>query len=343
MHECTTNMEVIGLENNAKWNEIVCDTGNYDFYHLPAYHALDNSGKPVLLYYSKNGRSCAFPIIVRDIDNTGYKDVTSVYGYAGAVAKSVDLDSAFLAGFRKELKLFFSSENIVSAFSRLHPLLAINDCILDGLGIIKKENLTVGIDLKTSEEEQLSQYTHSVKQALVLLKKENVSVKIAENIEEIKEFAKIYTQNMLRVSASQNYFFPESYFIRFLATIPSFLLLAIKDGEIIAGSLNSQCNGIIQTHLAATKTGFLDISPLKLIWHKVREYGMVRDMHYVHYGGGLSGKNDTLFQFKAHFSDLRFRFKTWRYVHNKKAYKELNFTKFGNNIPKNSFFPIYRI
>ncbi|MDR1762415.1 MAG: GNAT family N-acetyltransferase [Dysgonamonadaceae bacterium] len=335
-------MEIIGLENTKKWDETVRATGNYDFYHLSACHLLYDFGKPVLISHSKNGQSCALPLIIRKIEGSDYCDATSVYGYAGAIISQEAVDNEFITDFQQNLRQFFDENRIVTAFSRLHPLLPAGNALLGGLGKIKKENLTVAIDLKQPESEQFAQYTHSLKQALVLLEKENVSVREAKNSADIEAFIEIYYENMKRVGAAPFYFFPKEYFLKFLATIPSFLLVAEKDGKIIAGSLNSRCNGIIQTHLAATKTEFLDISPLKAVWSNVREYGARKGFRYVHFGGGLSGRNDTLFLFKAHFSDLRFQFSTWRYIHNEKAFKELNLLKFGKIIPETGFFPPYR-
>jgi hypothetical protein len=336
-------LEILSLDNKPRWNEIVQSMDNYDFYHLAEYHQLDLSGTPLLLYYSDNTVSFALPVILRAIAETGYKDITSVYGYAGPLSggKTFSLDS--INKFQERLRDFFDSNRVISAFARLHPLFLNQASILNGLGNVRDENQTVGINLTLPEEEQKKQYTHSLKQALNHLKRKKVFVRQAETKEEIDTFIAIYRENMERVNAAENYFFSCEYFHSFLHTINSFILLAFFEREIICGSLCSMCNGIIQTHLAATKNEFLRDSPLKYVWDQVRETGVKKQMKYLHFGGGISGKNDSLFFFKSHFSNLRFMFKTWRYIHNKTIYNDLLNRKFNGNIPDNRFFPLYRL
>jgi lipid II:glycine glycyltransferase (peptidoglycan interpeptide bridge formation enzyme) len=148
---------------------------------------------------------------------------------------------------------------------------------------------------------------------------------------------------MERVNASEMYFFPNDYFYRFIENLPSALFLAYYEGEAICGSLATSCNGIIQLHLNATKDEYLKLSPLKIVWDYIRRDAITRNERWMHLGGGVGGKDDTLFQFKTRFSDLRFSFKTWRYIHDEEAYARLVFKKFANQVPPSSFFPLYRI
>ena len=169
-----------------------------------------------------------------------------------------------------------------------------------------------------------------------------LQIKQAETKEEIDSFIEIYWENMRRVNASEAYFFPKQYFHDFLKTIPSYLFLAYSKGKPISGSLFTVCNGIIESHLSATKDEFLPLSPLKYVWDKIRLFGVAEKYKYMHLGGGYGGKNDTLFEFKLQFSKCRLQFKSWKYIHNQKIYKHLINTKSENRKIKNGFFPLYR-
>jgi hypothetical protein len=335
-------LEIVSLDNKKRWNEIIQSMNNYDFYHLAEYHQLDNSGMPFLLYYSDNTVAFALPVILRTIEGTEYKDITSVYGYAGPLSNRETAGIEPVKEFQEELSDFFDSNQVVSVFARLHPLFANQELILSGLGNVVDENQTVGIDLTLPEEEQKKQYSHSLKQAISRLKKENVIIRQARNKEEIDTFIDIYRENMKRVRAAKDYFFSHEYFYDFLNNINSFLLLAFYDGKIISGSLCTVCQGIMQTHLAATKDEFLSYSPLKYVWDQVREIGVKNRMKYLHFGGGIKKKDDSLLFFKSHFSDLFFMFKTWRYIHNREVYDYLSGRKLDENPPEISFFPLYR-
>ena len=335
--------EIIPMENHVRWNEIIRSMNDFDFYHLAEYHRLDNSGIPLLLHYSDGTAGFALPFILRHIDGTAYNDITSVYGYSGPLTDTDRPDRKSLASFHKELLRFFDENSVVSVFSRLHPLFPVQEKMMEGTGSTLDTGFTVAIDLNLPENEQKKQYSHSLKNAVNRLKKKNLAVKKAETKAEIAAFAGIYTETMKRVHASPVYFFDNTYFRRFLETLPSALYVAYYEDKIIGGSLFTDCNGIIQPHLSATLNDCLYLSPLKYVWDQIRLYGVEKNRNYMHLGGGLGGNRDTLFAFKAQFSHLYFPFKTWRYVHNREIYDRLVCDRYPENWPDSSFFPLYRL
>jgi hypothetical protein len=333
--------EVITLENPAKWNEIIRSMSDFDFYHLAEYHQLDHSGIPFLLHCSVETAGFALPVILRHIGGTKYNDITSVYGYSGPLTDTVPVKES-LAVFHKSLLRFFDENSVVSVFFRLHPLFPVQEKMLERIGDTVDTGTTVAIDLKLPEDEQKKQYSHSLKNAVNRLKRKMPSVKKAETVSEIEAFAGIYAETMERVHASQVYFFDNTYFFRFLETLPSALYVAYYEDKIIGGSLFTDCNGIIQPHLSATLSDYLYLSPLKYVWEQIRLYGVEKNRNYMHLGGGLGSSRDTLFAFKTQFSRLHFLFKTWRYIHNREIYDRLIQDK-CRNVPDSSFFPLYRL
>jgi lipid II:glycine glycyltransferase (peptidoglycan interpeptide bridge formation enzyme) len=139
------------------------------------------------------------------------------------------------------------------------------------------------------------------------------------------------------------YYFSKDYFYRFIEELPSTLFLAYYEKKPISGSLFTSCNGIVQPHLSATLNEYLRWSPLKLVWDCIRIDAIEKKEKWMHLGGGVSGADDSLFRFKAQFSDIRLVFKTWRYVHNQEAYNRLVVEKYADNIPHSTFFPLYRL
>jgi len=314
----------------------------YDFYHLAEYHQLEHSGQAMLLYYSSKKTSMALPVILRPINETEYNDITSVYGYAGPLSDCVNPDEQEVKNFQKELLHFFDTHRIISVFARLHPLFDNQRLLLSGLGKTVDTNQTVGIDLSVPPQEQKRQYAGSLKNQINRLKRKDVLVKKEQTREAIDLFVEIYRENMKRVHASEMYFFPNDYFYRFIKGLPSSLFLAYYENKAICGSLFTTCNGIVQPHLSATLNDYLRWSPLKLVWDCIRIDAIENKENWMHLGGGVSGADDSLFQFKTQFSDLRFIFKTWRYIHNESVYTQLVFKKFHEHIPSSTFFPLYR-
>jgi len=333
---------IISLDQKDEWNEIIRSMNRYDFYHLNEYHLLENSGRSLLLYFSSDETRIVLPVVLRRIEGTEYNDITSVYGYAGPLSNRENPDTQAISEFQKHLIFFFEENNIVSAFSRLHPFFENQKLILSDLGEVINTNQTVGIDLSLPVNEQKWQYSSSLKKQLNHFKQKNIIVKNAESREEIDIFIEIYNESMKRVNAPEMYFFSKDYFYTFMENLPSSLFLAYYNDEIISGSLFTMCNGIVQIHLSAVKDKFLHLSPLKLVWDCIRIYSDEQNAKWLHLGGGVGGMDDDLFQFKTRFSDLRFIFKTWRYIHNETVYNRLVSGKYPEKIPQSSYFPIYR-
>ncbi|MDR2843504.1 MAG: peptidoglycan bridge formation glycyltransferase FemA/FemB family protein [Candidatus Symbiothrix sp.] len=336
--------ETITIEQAGKWDSIVKSMHSYDFYHLSAYHRLDTSGKAVLLHIQTEKTNFALPVLFRNVEGTDYKDITSVYGYAGPLASQTNPAQEDIRRFQNELKAYCDTHKIISVFARLHPLFENQSEWLDDLGNVNNSNLTVAIDLTLSEKEQRKQYARSLRYRINALKRKNVQIIHASNKQETDTFIDIYRETMDRVNASPQYYFSNEYFYRFLTEIDSCLYLAVYNNQIISGSLCTfSGNGIMQAHLNATRSACLPISPLKLVLDEARLDGIKRGMLRLHLGGGKGGSNDSLFIFKSRFSHLHFQFKTWRYVHNPQAYNRMLRNQFGENIPQTDFFPLYRL
>ena len=335
-------LEIIPANNSKRWNEIVRSLPEYDFYHLAEYHGLDLSGKALLLHFPHKKGTFVLPVLLREIDGTDYRDITSVYGYAGPLSSENNPDPEALRSFHEALKHYFDTQRVVSVFSRLHPLFEKQTSLVDDLGKVTDTNLTVGIDLSLPPAEQRSQYAHSLKNDINRLNKSGLTIKKAENTEEIDWFRILYYESMKRVNAAEMYYFPPSYFYDFLSGIDSEIRLAYYQGIPISGSLFTRCNGIIQVHLSATQSDYLSLSPLKSVWDQIRIFGTENQLKHMHLGGGFGGKNDSLLAFKAQFSKQRFMFKVWSYIHNREMYERFVKEKFGRNIPETAFFPLYR-
>lgn len=339
-------IEIIKYTDKLRWNNFLKKMFISDFYHTLCYHLLDNFGEPILLHYSNGNISILFPLILRKIPETDFFDVTSVYGYSGPLINinSYTVPLNLVKNFHNELDSIFKDLNIITAFSRLHPLIPIQEKLLKGYGDIISLNKTVSIDTSLDIDFQRKKFDKSLKHRLNQLRKKGFYVRKAKTYKEIKKFVEIYHETMDRVNARKSYYFDNKYFIKFLESdeFESFILLAIFNDEIVAGSLFTISNKIMQYHLSGTKNSYLRFSPMKLLIDEARLIASRRGIKFFHLGGGVGGKNDTLFEFKAAFSDQYHYFKIWKKILDKKIYDELVFKKFGKNIPSTNYFPIYR-
>ena len=156
---------------------------------------------------------------------------------------------------------------------------------------------------------------------------------------------------MRRVKAEQSYFFDATYFsdlAKNLGPVLKLFIVKMPDGEVISGGLFTLCDGIVQHHLGGTRDTAVKLSPMVLVLETVRRWANENGAHTFHLGGGVGGKTDSLFQFKAHFSRQRHDFMTWRWIVAPSAYRELSRqkdrwnSKCGLRATSASFFPAYR-
>jgi hypothetical protein len=337
------NFLVIEVEDD-KWRDIVSKSLNYDFYHTKSYHQLEKGNRPVLLVSYFSDDFIAFPLIIREIPNSEYLDCTSAYGYCGPIS-NLDFElvsSEHIAIFQQELNGFFMESNIISAFSRVHPIIS-HGKLFENFGTVEDVNKTIAIDLRNTLEEQKRQFRKTIKSELNQLRRKGFEVVKAQSKEEIVAFVAIYHETMIRVSASQNYLYDHQYFYDFLDNkcFNNKLLLAKKDGVIAAGAIFTVTNSIMQYHLAGTAEEFIRDAPMKLILDEARLIGNSLGLDFLHLGGGVGGSDeDSLFYFKSGFSNFRCFYQIWQKVIDREKYNEL-IVEVGVD-KDNSFFPKYR-
>jgi hypothetical protein len=333
--------------NDSRWNKFMLKSYQYDFYQTTCYHLLQSIGKPILLTATFGDDFIAMPLVIRKVEGTDYYDCTSVYGYCGPASNlSFSLvTNEMFEYFRSELNLYFQKNNIISVFSRLHPIIY-GDKLFTNFGTVKKINETVAIDLRLSPEEQRRQYRKSNKSEINQLKgKKGFTIKEAKSDDEIKAFVEIYQETMKRVDANPYYFFDYDYFHSFLKNkcYSTKLLLAIHNCQITAGAIFTITDKIMQYHLAGTKNEYIKDTPMKLILDAARLIGNQLKLEYLHLGGGVGGSDeDSLFRFKAGFSQNRFIFRIWQYIVDHEKYEAVCKMKFSNRIINSNFFPQYR-
>ncbi|WP_047414378.1 hypothetical protein [Cellulophaga sp. Hel_I_12] len=335
------------ITDKKDWKKVLEAMDNYDFYHTYDYHNLSKleSQTPVLFFYKKNTTKIALPLLIQPIENTAYFDATSVYGYAGPIVSNLEEND--LQEFSGALNSFLENEKIIAVFSRLNPLIKNQELVLSRLGTIVELGKVVAIKLDETLENQRANYSKITKRYLSKLKKTCTIVK-SDTPEDVLKFIPLYYETMNRVSAESSYFFDEAYFLNLMRStdFKTEIIFAILNDtqEIVSAALMIKTQGkIIQYHLSGTREEYLDKSPLRLIIDQTRINGTEQNFQCLNLGGGIGSKADSLFQFKATFSNTYKNFKVWKYIVNQKKYDEICLSKGFNQISdETGFFPIYR-
>jgi hypothetical protein len=337
--------EVISIDQQNEWRAYVHRSANFDFYHTWYYHSIDKTGDPILIVYTEGEDFIAFPLIKRNIPESNLNDLTSVYGYTGPISNKEfdDLGAELIDNFTREFRNYLQSCNCISVFSRLHSFF--NQApLMDKFEGIYENGKTVVIDLRDSLDVQRSKYQRRIMEKINALKRKGFHVKEGKSPEEIRQFAAIYTENMKRIEAADFYLFDEEYFTTLLDSteFDSKLLTVYQDDKAVCGAVIVFTQKIIQAHLLGTLTDYLHLSPAKLLTDEICIRGREMGMEYFNLGGGLGFKEDSLFSWKAGFSDLFLKFKSWRYIADAETYSSLTLEKGLDLNADVDFFPLYR-
>ncbi|EDM38344.1 hypothetical protein PBAL39_01977 [Pedobacter sp. BAL39] len=331
------------VRGRLEWNEYTGRSLLHEVYHTWEYHTMNVEGEPLMFVFLQGVIFIALPVIKRIISGTTYFDLTSVYGYAGPIS-NIDLSmvtTQTASSFREALDAFMKTEQCICLFSRLHPLLN-QEHLLKNIGGLRENGQTIYIDLQQSLEGQHLRYHKRLLRQVRALRQRGFSIREATTSSEVSGFADMYRKNMDRLNASESYYFDEGYFQKLLdaTEFSCKLILIYKDADMICGAMIFLSDAIIRNHLSATDPEFLSESPSKLLTDEISNIGRKQRLKVFHLGGGVSGKQDSLFTFKSYFSDLRLADKIWCYVRDQVTYNEL--AAASEVAPSSSFFPIYR-
>lgn len=355
-----THLYPLRPDQPDQWLKVLDRSFQYDFYHLPSYHALAEErgeGEAHLFVYTEERYILAIPLLLRPIGavpelagvGQGWWDATSVYGYAGPVASHADMPLDVVRRFQTALHECLHQRSVVTAFSRLHPLIS-QSGLLSGMGVCRPVSQTVSIDLTSPIDVQRAQYRKNHKHGINKLQRMGLICLHDQNCLHLHEFVDIYYETMQRVNASTQYFFERTYFDQLMAALEPQMHLFVcrlKD-KIICGGLFSICNGIVQYHLGGTLNEYYDLAPTKLLFDTVRLWANERNAHVFHLGGGVDAQQDALFHFKAGFSDRVHTFEIWNWVTLSDIYRELcNQKEIWNRRHElksvsSAYFPAYR-
>jgi len=333
------------IREESEWNAYIKRALAYDIYHTWYYHNLNKEGEPLLFVFEEEVSFIALPLIKREIGGTSFYDLTSVYGYCGPFS---NMDLSALSNltnqnFKTAFIKFMHEERCICVFSRLHPFLN-QKYLLENIGGLKENGKTIYMDLTIPLEEQKKKYEKRLYRQVKKLRQSGYLIKEADSQEEIKMFTDMYWKNMDRLHASSNYYFDEQYFTNLLNSpaLESKLILIYNGPELICGAIILLSNEIIRNHLSATAPNYLKESPSKLMTDEISMIGRRTGKKVFHLGGGVGGKEDNLFKFKSHFSDLLLNDTLWCYIDNNEVYNSLVAGRVSDQDMHSGFFPLYR-
>lgn len=303
----------------------------HDFYHLPAYVTFCSQGidpgRPVAFHAEEDGRHFLLPLLIREIPDPvsagAAYDATSTRGYPGPLWQPPQgtADTAFLDRAIKALKSTLREAGIISAFVRLHPLLALPPEVLRRHGTVVDHGEAVAVDLGEAEDEMWHMTEHGHRRDINKGHRHGLVVRMDEGWEHLDGLARAYAQSMARLGADERWHLSREYFsgLREALGARAHLCVVEDDGRLCAAAVLPEVDGIVEFHLSGTMDEYLRMSPSKMIIDFARRWAKARDDRILHLAGS-TGRGDSLIRFKLGFSPLVNPVLSWRIVVDEAAY-----------------------
>ncbi len=312
-------------------------------------------GEGLLYSYGDDNNYIVYPFMKRPILDpelgglSGLYDIVSPYGYGGPLAriKNTTLIEPLWKGFFHSFSNYCQESNIVSEFCRLHPVFANYEKVQrfsDGDTLTPSR--IVYHDLTRSKKQILAGVTKKRWQYIQkALGNHDLIFNLGKTASGARYFYEIYTKTMRRVGANNKYFFPLSFFEAAFRDLDGHLDFAYATfkKELVAASLVLQYGDMTYFWFAASKAEHQSLRANDLIVYYIFLNKKKEGFKYFVMGGGNS-PGDSLYKYKASFSDLYRDFYIYKKIHLKKEYKELvELRRRYSGQTDGSFFPEYRL
>jgi serine/alanine adding enzyme len=332
---CVSRIGAVLVEvEPARWDAVLDAAGVTDVYYSRGYleaAAVLVDGAPLLLELPGEHGSVLFACLLR----RDPPDVVSPYGYGGPLGAGPDPP---LARFPAAYETWCRARQAVSTFVVFHPLtrsaespasapfhrIALGDTVAWPL---------LGRDLLAGMHRH---HRRIVRRS----EEEGLEVTIDPAPTDLAEFVELYEATMQRAEASPFYFFPARYWRTLLSGVPLVRVDVRQGGRLLAGVLGMGRPPWLHYHLGAGSDAGRRAGASHLALYRLAAWGQEHGFQTLHLGGGVGGRQDSLFEFKLRFApDGRVGAAIGKAVHDTARYLRL---AGADAIDWDGFFPAYR-
>ncbi len=293
-----------------------------EFFRSPEF--LSAEGSTHTLRIGTPEAPLAAPLLLREIPGSGRADAISPYGYPGIDSpEPIDppLDPS---------EVDWSATGLISLFIRHRIGAAVPLAGATARNVVQIADPALERKSRPSDRRQIRRNEEA-----------GYTVEIVAGpdagAEQRAGFFSAYTQTMVRTEAADRYFFDAGYFDTLLASpLARLFLVSGPEGDLAAGSLVVESDGMLHYYLSGTADPHLRSSPMKTLLARLVDLSEEEGMP-VNFGGGLS-PGDALEEFKRGFANREKTWHTSEVICDPEAYEELS----ANRSAPAGFFPAYR-
>ncbi len=322
------------------WDDLLAEIGCRDAYLSRGYveaSCLLDGGRPALLHVADEGGHVVFACSLRAVPRFDtLTDVTTPYGYGGPVAVGT---APPLEPFWELYERWCTENAVVSTFLRFHPRFENHRYAGPA---VRLEPLAATFCWRLAGDDDLVASMHRHHRRVVRKAAGEVDVEAREGPVGLDEFRALYENTMRRRDAEPFYFFPGSYWDALANGVGAELVRfdGLVAAELVASVLCLTSPPWLHYHLGGSAESARSVGATNLLMLAAARWGRARGYEQFHLGGGVGGREDSLWEYKRRFSPRGQR-EAWigKMIHDEPSYLAATG---ADALDVHGFFPAYR-
>ena len=308
----TPEYRVIHASETNAWNKCLGRVGKTDIcqraeYH-EAYSTRDNKPSPIMWTLQIEDKFFCYPfmlspVIIMPTKNTsvietGFYDISSVYGYSGPLSN--DEDPVFLADCWKAFDNWADKQGIIAEFIRFSPYTRGRKVAHPDTDISRNRGCAV-IRAGDVETDLLSALPSKTRNMVRRAGKEGYEARELFGVDWIKSFRHLYESTMNRNDAGNFFYYDDDYYNALQKLPEKYLRLfgIFSDSKLISITM-ALCNkSMALYHLGASSADHRRTGAGNLALYTMNSCLLEDGIEFITVGGGRTvADDDPLFRFK---------------------------------------------
>jgi hypothetical protein len=303
---------LIHATQTQSWRAILAQCNRVDPCHLPEYHLAYatrlQQAKPVLWWYESAGHYFAYPFMLApvyitapngDEHPTSYYDISSVYGYCGALT-SHGTEADFIQNAWQAFDLWAQQNHVICEFTRFSPF-ADNTAQAHPHCQISANRILAVSHLSDASKALMNLLPSKTRNMLRKAEKQGLTAREMNIKSELGAFRTLYESTMQRNQATDFFYYDDIYY-QHLQMLPhgGLRLFGVFDKQKLVSAAMAITHGASALyHLGANLRDYMHLGAGNLALFAMQSACMQSDIHFVNLTGGRStALDDPLLRFK---------------------------------------------
>lgn len=327
---------LIKATEKKSWRDFLLRFSKIDVCQLPEFHLTYQrrfpGSTPYLWGCSDEKNAFAYPFYLTPVEitnserekrQTGYFDISSVYGYSGPV--STTKEKEFLYKVWKQFDQWCAEKKVIAEFIRFSLYLKNKDYAHPKC-LVESNRPSALSFLPKTEEELMKALPSKTRNMLRKAFRSNLVAKEVSKEEGLESFKKLYSETMKRNKAPDFFSYDDEYFdLLFSSPKDEIRLFATYiENKMIAAAIAIRYQKNALYHLGASLMEYSSLGAGNLAMYEMSKGLLKSGVEFLTVGGGRTTQsNDPLYLFKKNNATDEDIFWIGKRVINKEAYSKV--------------------